>query len=58
MPGGFGLEIGHFLYTFPYLFLLLLDRAYRDDARCSGKYQQYWKKYCDLVPYRVIPFIF
>jgi 7-dehydrocholesterol reductase len=43
-------------YFYPfYLTLLLLDRAWRDDARCADKYKQYWAEYCEIVPYKIIP---
>jgi len=38
-----------------YLTLLLLDRAWRDDARCAEKYKEDWKRYCAKVPYKIIP---
>jgi 7-dehydrocholesterol reductase len=40
-----------------FLTILLLDRAFRDDLRCKKKYGISWQKYCDLVPYKVIPYI-
>lgn len=40
-----------------YLTILLVDRAYRDDRRCAKKYGQDWNKYCELVPYKIIPFL-
>jgi len=47
----------------PYLYvvfltLLLIDRSMRDDLRCSLKYGKHWKKYCELVPYKIVPGIF
>lgn len=46
------------VYFYPFfLTLLLLDRAYRDDVRCSSKYGKFWKEYCRQVPYKVFPFI-
>ena len=44
----------------PYLYLaflcvLLLDRAYRDDARCAAKYGKAWERYRALVPYKIVP---
>lgn len=50
----------HFLPYFYVLHLtiLLLDRAKRDDDRCSTKYGKYWKMYCNRVPYRVVPGIY
>jgi 7-dehydrocholesterol reductase len=38
-----------------YLTILLTDRAYRDDDRCQKKYGKYWKEYCDIVPYKIVP---
>lgn len=51
-----------FLSPIPYFYvvflsLLLLDRAFRDDARCAKKYGEYWERYCDLVPYKIIPYL-
>lgn len=40
-----------------FLTILLLDRAFRDDKRCANKYGQDWKKYCELVPYKIVPFV-
>jgi 7-dehydrocholesterol reductase len=47
----------------PYFYLmfltaLLVDRSYRDDERCRAKYGKSWELYCDLVPYRVVPWLF
>eukprot|EP01125_Pyxidicula_operculata_P006188 TRINITY_DN2154_c0_g1_i1.p1 TRINITY_DN2154_c0_g1~~TRINITY_DN2154_c0_g1_i1.p1 ORF type:complete len:437 (-),score=84.22 TRINITY_DN2154_c0_g1_i1:52-1362(-) len=41
-----------------FLTILLLDRAYRDEIRCSKKYKEYWQQYIKEVPYRVIPYIY
>lgn len=40
-----------------FLAILLLDRAFRDDKRCAEKYGQDWNKYCELVPYKIVPFV-
>lgn len=40
-----------------YLTLLLLDRAFRDDKRCAKKYGQDWLAYCNLVRYKIVPFV-
>ncbi|XP_042449563.1 7-dehydrocholesterol reductase-like [Zingiber officinale] len=50
----------HFLPYFYVIFLtmLLLDRATRDDDRCSTKYGKYWKTYCNKVRHRVVPGIY
>jgi 7-dehydrocholesterol reductase len=43
-------------YFYPvYLTLLLVDRAWRDDARCAAKYGKYWDLYCAKVPSKIIP---
>ncbi|MDX8430613.1 MAG: hypothetical protein SNF33_02235 [Candidatus Algichlamydia australiensis] len=41
-----------------FLIILLTDRAMRDDQRCHAKYGKYWDRYCEKVPYKIIPFIF
>lgn len=46
-----------FVYV-AFLSALLADRAYRDDIRCKAKYGVYWEKYCSIVPYKVLPYIF
>ncbi|CAM3007846.1 7-dehydrocholesterol reductase [Legionella worsleiensis] len=40
-----------------FLTILLLDRAFRDDKRCAQKYGKDWAKYCELVPYKIVPLI-
>ena len=46
--------VAPYFYVF-YLTILLTDRAYRDDDRCQKKYGEYWKQYCDQVPYKILP---
>ena len=49
---------GHALIPWFYcafLTILLLDRAFRDDARCADKYGRSWEEYKKLVPYKIIP---
>ncbi len=43
----------YFYVTF--LTVLLFHRAYRDEERCALKYGEYWRRYCERVPYRIIP---
>jgi 7-dehydrocholesterol reductase len=38
-----------------FLTVLLVDRAFRDDVRCRGKYGKDWDKYCERVPYKIVP---
>lgn len=62
--------VGAFLWTVPALFtnitpyfyvifltLLLVHRAFRDDQRCATKYGEHWDEYCNLVPYKIVPFL-
>lgn len=44
-------------YVF-FLTLLLVDRAFRDDARCAAKYGKDWDRYRALVPAKIIPGVF
>lgn len=50
----------HFLPYFYVCFLtvLLVDRAFRHDKRCKAKYGQAWDKYCELVPYKIVPYVY
>jgi 7-dehydrocholesterol reductase len=49
----------NFSPSFYVLFLtcLLMERAYRDDQRCAAKYGPDWEKYCEQVPYKIIPLV-
>jgi 7-dehydrocholesterol reductase len=38
-----------------FLTVLLVDRAFRDDARCAAKYGAKWDAYRRLVPYKIVP---
>lgn len=47
----------------PYWFViyfgaLLIHRERRDDHKCSEKYGADWARYCQHVPYRIIPYIY
>lgn len=33
------------------------DRAFRDDERCRAKYGSSWKRYSELVPYKMVPYV-
>lgn len=56
MPALFTHYMPYFYLTF--LILLLMDRSYRQEKRCAMKYGEDWKKYCELVPFRFIPFVY
>eukprot|EP00029_Vermamoeba_vermiformis_P004103 TRINITY_DN14635_c0_g1_i1.p1 TRINITY_DN14635_c0_g1~~TRINITY_DN14635_c0_g1_i1.p1 ORF type:complete len:449 (-),score=61.11 TRINITY_DN14635_c0_g1_i1:83-1429(-) len=46
-------------YTYTiFLALLLLHRVLRDELRCEHKYGVYWRKYREVVPYKLIPYVF
>ncbi|MBP6730607.1 MAG: hypothetical protein KA149_01025 [Chitinophagales bacterium] len=38
-----------------FLTVLLTHRAFRDEAKCSKKYGEYWLQYRKMVPYKIIP---
>jgi 7-dehydrocholesterol reductase len=40
-----------------FLTILLTERAFRDDRRCARKYGNDWNKYCEKVPYKIIPYV-
>jgi 7-dehydrocholesterol reductase len=41
-----------------FLTVLLCDRAKRDELKCQKKYGIYYKEYCRLVPYKMLPYIY
>lgn len=45
-------------FYFMFLLPLLLDRAFRDEQRCSLKYGAAWQEYVSRVPARIVPGIF
>ncbi|XP_022322283.2 delta(14)-sterol reductase TM7SF2-like isoform X1 [Crassostrea virginica] len=52
-----------FQHFMPYLgflclVMLLIDREKRDSEGCRDKYGADWDKYCQIVKYRIIPFIY
>lgn len=53
IPAGFTHFIPWFYWVF--LFILLMDRARRDEGRCAAKYGEDWKLYTDRVRWRVLP---
>ncbi|CAM9160933.1 unnamed protein product [Chrysoparadoxa australica] len=48
-------EAGGPYFYVTFLIILLFDRAFRDDARCSKKYGKDWDKYRERIPWKVIP---
>lgn len=46
-------------YFYPVFFLsMIIHRYRRDTRRCAKKYGTDWERYCKIVPYRFIPFVF
>ncbi|KAI3471859.1 hypothetical protein Pfo_028512 [Paulownia fortunei] len=46
-------------YFYPiYLFILLIWRERRDEARCAQKYKEIWAEYRKLVPWRILPYVY
>ena len=37
---------------------LRVDAACRHDMRCKAKYGKHWDRYCALVPYKIIPYVY
>ena len=45
-------------FYFLFLLPLLVDRASRDDQRCSLKYGKAWDEYRRIVPYKIVPGVY
>lgn len=46
-------------YFYPIFFTaILIHRYYRDSKRMSIKYGEDWRRYCQEVPYKFIPYVF
>lgn len=56
IPAGFSHFLPWFYWVF--LFILLMDRARRDEKKCAAKYGEYWKQYLGQVRWRVLPGIY
>jgi len=41
-----------------FFYSMLFHRAIRDEHRCSLKYGTDWDKFCKIVPYKFIPYIY
>jgi delta24(24(1))-sterol reductase len=53
---GFGSVIPYFYFCF--FTGMIIHRAERDIHRCSRKYGDDWVKYCSIVPYLFIPYVY
>lgn len=56
MTCGFSSIIPYFYCI--YFAVLLIHRERRDDDKCRAKYGKDWDRYCEEVPYRIIPGIY
>jgi delta14-sterol reductase len=63
MATGLALALGRpevwttWLYPLYYV-ALLVPRERDDDRRCAAKYGALWTRYCEKVPYRIIPWVY
>ena len=55
-PAGFTHITPWFYWLF--LVILLVDRSMRDERRCAAKYGEDWARYCERVPWRIVPGVF
>ncbi len=54
---GWPLELAPWLYPCYYV-ALLVPRQIQDDKRCAKKYGELWRRYCEYVPWRIVPRIY
>ncbi|KAI0086592.1 ERG4/ERG24 ergosterol biosynthesis protein [Irpex rosettiformis] len=56
LPTKFNTPVTYFYVSF--FLLLLIHRQRRDDEHCEKKYGADWRRYMQLVPYRIFPYIY
>ena len=55
-PAGFNHILPYFYVI--YFTLLLVHREARDERQCRKKYGVAWDRYCQRVPYRILPYVY
>lgn len=63
MATGLTLALGYPAAPWPWLYplyyvALLFPRQYFDDRRCAAKYGPLWRRYCQQVPHRIVPWVY
>ncbi|OWZ74451.1 hypothetical protein AYX14_00098 [Cryptococcus neoformans] len=56
LPTGFNTPLTYFYLV--YFVILLLHRQKRDEEACKLKYGKDWDRYCEKVPYKIIPYVY
>ncbi|XP_052593802.1 delta(14)-sterol reductase LBR [Peromyscus californicus insignis] len=56
LPCGFNHVLPYFYVI--YFTTLLVHREARDEHQCKRKYGLAWEKYCQSVPYRILPYVY
>lgn len=56
LPCGFNSVIPYFYAI--YFAILLIHRELRDNHACHKKYGKDWDKYCSIVKWRIIPYVY
>ncbi|CAH6789608.1 delta(14)-sterol reductase LBR [Phodopus roborovskii] len=56
LPCGFNHLLPYFYVI--YFTALLVHREARDEHQCKRKYGLAWEKYCQRVPYRILPYVY
>ncbi|KAF2121279.1 sterol C-14 reductase-like protein [Lophiotrema nucula] len=59
VPGeakGWGMIFTYFFML--YFAVLLIHRERRDEEKCRRKYGKDWERYCKIVPWRIIPYVY
>jgi hypothetical protein len=56
LPCGFNSVIPYFYCV--YFAILLVHRERRDEEKCRKKYGADWERYCSIVKYRIIPYVY